>query len=308
MPKETIADRYHENFFKDEGVHNKSVGHIQGYMQAEADLHDPDELDESFFAYALEKVVRTWSRKISNAISVLHNKEYKNFNSTLKDYSSLSISIRPDIQVKNVNGDLLAVYELKSYFGNGTKKKDLMRDIARLAIFKKLFPDINCLFIFPGKRKDLQSFFEKSHFKFENNITRKIKPPYKWVDIHISELKLNVDTSYQRVLDELEVEYVKIRLSRTEKGGTYCTLSWVIDLQPQGYRPFEDYKQCSWDEIIEEDFIYTGPTPPDQLQKCDKVESIDYKNSKVLFTGNGPEESEWVEFSKYDIVWKCLHL
>lgn len=307
MAKGTVAELYKNNFFKDEGVHNKSVGHIQGYMQAEADLHDPDELDESFFAHALVKVVRTWSRKISNGITVVHNKEYNNFNSALRAYCSKSVRIRPDVQVKNVNGDLLAVYELKSYFGNGTKKKDLMKDIARLAILKKLFPAINCLFIFPGKRKELQSFFERSNFKFDNNITTKIKPPYKWVDIHVSELKLNVGTSYQRVLEDLEIEYIKVRLSRTEKGGAYCTLSWLIDLQTKGYKPFEDYEQCSWDEINEEDFIYIGPTPPDQLQKCDKVERIDHKNSKVLFTGNGSEESKWTKLSKYDTIWKYIH-
>jgi hypothetical protein len=304
MSRKTISDKFHENFFKDDGVHSRSIGYVQGSIMVEAELLDTDELDESFFAHKIKTVVRERSKKIANSITVSHNKVYSNFNLCLSKYSSKNLRIQPDVQVKTSDGELLAVYEIKSIFGNGTNMADVMKDFARLAIFKKLFPKAKCLFVFPGLKSEMRLFLERNSFPFDNNITSNLKSPYKWKEFHIKQLRTILEDQYYDVITDLGIEYIKTRLSRTERTSRYCTLSWIVELQPIGYRPYSDYKLCTWDEISEEDFIYLGSTPPDILQKCIKVERIDIENSKVFCVSNDVEESDWIEFNLFDTVWK----
>lgn len=305
MSKLAIQSKFLKNFHKDRGIHNKTMSHVHGYMQSESSLHDETELDESFFANAMKRVLRLWTQKISSGATVTHNKIFKEFNSDLIKYSKETIRIQPDFQIKTSNGDLLAIYELKSIFGNGTKKKDVLKDIARLAIFKKLYPKCKCMFVLPGLKREMISFFDECNFKFQDNLKRRLKSPYPWKDIHVDDLLIE-EKSYLTVLNDLKIDFIQIRLSRTEPGKDYRTLSWEIHLPPQGYRPKSDFLKCKWEEVVSGDIISIGGLAPSKIQDCLQVDQVDILSSQAMFMTNDMDNMEWSEISPDDILWKYV--
>lgn len=293
---------FRSNFFTSSGILDSVMNHVQGKMQAEASLENKSELDEGFFKNAIENVLRRKIELIDRAFDVTCNKNFAGLAVQLKKYSNATLRMQADFIVKATDSCPLAVIELKSIFGIGTTKDDVLKDIVRLAIFIKLFPESICIFIIAGKRDEMKRFFDNSEFSFDDNIRQKIKAPYSWHSLSVD--NLNLRNEYKIVLQDLDIREILVRLSRTQRSSKYHSMSYRIKIADPGYRPMSDFSQSTWDDINSGDIVSVGISPADNIGDCMLVDKIDLNIRQVMYQTNDVDDQTWTEIDLDDIVWK----
>lgn len=293
---------FNKSFFTDSGVLDSTMNHIQGKMQAEASIEDSDELDEAFFKNAMLNVLRRKTNKINSSFTVTSNKTYSKFDSELAKLCNVTLRIQPDFIIKHTNGLPLSVIELKSIFGAGTTKSLVLRDIARLAMYHKLFPKCKCVFVIAGKKTEMISFFNTAKFKFKNNLTGKVRPPYSWISLETDDLELT-KKDYVKAMKSLGINEIQIKLSRTQYGQKYHSMSYVVRVPDYGYRASSNFTRTSWDKVVSGDFVYIGNEPSNSIAKYNVVDKLELKLQRVMFQTNDVDDQVWSEFELDDLVW-----
>lgn len=294
---------FKNNFFKDNGILDSTMNHIQGKMQAEASIEECDELDESFFQNAMTNVLRRKAKGINKSFTVTSNKIYDRFNEELQKSSSVKLRIQPDFIIKDQNRLPLSVFELKSIFGSGTTKKLVLKDFVKLVLHKRLFPKSQCIFVIAGKKDEMKSFFEKSNFPFVDNVQTRISTPYSWKSIRIEEFLVN-NENYLTALRDLNIKEILVRLSRTQYGERYHSMSYDIRVGIPGYRKESDFSEISWNYVNSGDFICTGLKPVRTIGQCMIVDNIDLKLQQVMYQTNDVDDQYWQEIDLGEIVWR----
>ena len=302
--KLTKAETKFKNyFFTDNGILDSTMNHIQGKMQAEASIEECDELEESFFKNAMVNILRRKVRNINSSYTVTSNKTYPKFCYELAKFSESKLRIQPDFIIKDRYGMPLSVIELKSIFGTGTTKAMVLKDIARLVLYKKLFPKCQCIFVIAGKKDEMNSFFKESNFKFENNVTKRVRIPYSWNSFQVDDLRLK-EENLVKAFKNLNIREVQLKLSRTQYGQKYHSMSYIVRDCILGYRPASDFIRTTWDNIIIGDFVTIGIKPVKNIGQCKIVDNIDIDLQQVMFQTNEVDNQIWTEIKLDEIVWK----
>lgn len=294
---------FNSYFYQDNGILDSTMNHIQGKMQAEASLEESEELEESFFQLAMRNILTRKAKNISEFHSVSVNKTYSKFSTELNKFCQSTLRIQPDFIIKDKNGSPLSVIELKSIFGSGTTKAHVLKDVARLALYKKLFPNCQCVLVIAGEKSEMVSFFKKSFFKFDNNVVKRVTVPYSWKNLNLVDLGLS-DKDYIKAFKALDIREVQVKLSRTQYGQKYHSMSYVVRNVIPGYRPASDFIKTSWNGIESGDIVSIGFYPDNNIGNCLQVDKIDIALEQVMFLTNDVDDQDWTEIYLDDIVWK----
>ena len=272
-----------EHIFQDRDIHDSTIRFIQSEMQSIDTLEGYPKLKESFFSDKMRQILSNKIGKLDNSYQVIDDQVYSKLNETLSEKSENSLVMQLDFQILTNDNDLLAAYELKSIFGsNKTTKELFLKDIARLAIVKKLFPKSKCIFVFSGKTKQLLEFFDDSEFPFDDNVNHRTKVPYVWQDIDVDIFSF-LNTEYLGVLKDLKIDTVQVKLSRTQYHHDYHTMSYRVRVAPVGYFPTIELEKCNWEDVEEGDFIFYGNTLSPNFLDCKKVDGLSLESNQVMF-------------------------
>jgi hypothetical protein len=228
----TIREKIEQNFFSD--IHERLVDFLSGKISSKLSEQDKPDIDEYYVQEQCKTILENRVPKIENSLKIVRNKSH----GPLKEQvlATAQMSFNPQIDIRILGSDykmLYAVYEVKSRLqDNEINGNDIYADIQRLAIVKRVFPKVKCIFILPGLFQPMKNDFEKNDIKLPNTFNISGNPNYKRKGRYKSvDLDINISNTNHDVLKNLKVGKINVRLSQTAKGKKHILFTYEIKIK-----------------------------------------------------------------------------
>ena len=222
------------NFFSE--IHSRTVENLSGYIQIKLSEQAVPDIIEPFVQEKLESIVDRRTCTIDNHLKTVINKGHNPFNLDVEKRTGIHMAPQPQFDLKVVDEyykRLYAVYEIKSLLNqNVIPINNICIDIQRLAIVKSFYPEVKCIFIFPGLIPRHKEYFGNRGLQLPHpyniagnkNYNKKGRPFGTRIPNNI------VNNDYSRVLAAEKKYEIKIRLSQILKGQRHYLLTYEIDV------------------------------------------------------------------------------